>query len=149
MALRKLTQAAVLVGRKSFIARQVHATASLNFFNFKKPCPSSEGGLAVGFEKILMDAAKVGEDPLEDMNRDQKTPPTGGSGTKEDPYRMYSTAPSRYIEIEEPDSHGGPPVGFWCTLEEGGRCPLTGEYYVLDYDASDKWGIGKLDLFMH
>uniref|UniRef100_F6R9D1 Uncharacterized protein n=1 Tax=Ciona intestinalis TaxID=7719 RepID=F6R9D1_CIOIN len=100
MALRKLTQAAVLVGRKSFIARQVHATASMNFFNFKKPCPSSEGGLAVGFEKILMDAAKVGEDPLEDMNRDQKTPPTGGSGTKEDPYRMFSTAPSRYIEIE-------------------------------------------------
>jgi len=44
---------------------------------------------------------------------------------------------------------GGVPPGFWLTLEEGGRCPVTGQHYKLHLDTSDKWGISELDLFKH
>lgn len=48
-----------------------------------------------------------------------------------------------------PNWEGGPPTGFWVTLEKGGRNPFTGAHYKLDYDPTDKWGIDELDLFKH
>nr|CAB3233226.1 cytochrome c oxidase subunit 5B, mitochondrial [Phallusia mammillata] len=146
MALRKFTQVALQSVFRTQSARAVHISVPRKAILEDKPWPDE--GAAVGYEKVVMDAAKVGEDPLEVFNRE--TPyPFQGAGTKDDPIVIPSRNKTRYVMTNPPNWEGGPPVGTWVTLEEGGRCPATGKHYKLNYDPSDKWGINELDLFMH
>ncbi|XP_076806368.1 uncharacterized protein LOC143449918 [Clavelina lepadiformis] len=149
MSLRKLTQVAVLASQNVQVQRQVHLSAARRgFFDlFKKPLARQEDQV-VGYQKIVMDAVKVGEDPLETQDRDKPYNPPG-SGTRADPFLVKSKNTRRYVMAQPPNHSGGTPRGFWVTLEDGGRCPYTGRHYKLDYDPSDKWGINELDLFRH
>jgi len=71
-------------------------------FNFSggkdKPIPNDEA-LAVGYEKIVLEAAKVGEDPLEVFNRDQPSKPISGDGTRDSPFVIPSNVPERYVIV--------------------------------------------------
>jgi hypothetical protein len=111
-----------------------------------KPLPTHESS-AVGYERIVMEAAKVGEDPFECVDREERTL-LAGSGTKADPYVINSRNTRRAV-LYLAEGKVGPPHCFWVTLENGGRNQWTGEHYVLNYDPSDKWGIDELDLFKH
>lgn len=150
MAFRKLTKLAVPLMTRNTIApirRQLHKTTPAWFLVNDKPAPRLED-IAVGYEKITLDAAEQGEDPFELQNRDEKYTPVG-TGTRSDPFLVPSRNKERYVMREAPDHSGGPPVGFWVTLDDGGRCPATGDHYKLNYDPTDKWGIDELDLFSH
>ena len=128
--------------------RQVHQSATTyGFFDLiKKPMPRVED-TAVGYSKIAMESKEVGDDPFE-MNRDQVELVTG-TGTKSDPFMIPSRNTRRFVAVPAGELEGGPPSGFWVTLEDGGRCPFTARYYKLKYDPEDKWGVDKLDLFAH
>ena len=60
-----------------------------------KPLPTMES-MAVGYERIVMEAAKVGEDPLECTDRDERTV-LAGSGTKADPFVINSRNTRRAV----------------------------------------------------
>ena len=63
-----------------------------------KPLPRQED-VVTGYQKIIMDAAKVGEDPLDVQDRDKPFTPTG-SGTKADPFMIPSRNTRRYVLVE-------------------------------------------------
>jgi len=150
MALRK---AACQLVRSVESQRSLHTTVTNNgrvgawIGNLfaSKPLPTMES-MAVGYERIVMEAAKVGEDPLECTDRDERTV-LAGSGTKADPFVVNSRNTRRAV-LYLGEGKVGPPACFWVTLD-GGRNPHTGDHYVLNYDPSDKWGIDELDLFKH
>merc|ERR1719415_72277 len=129
MALRK---AACQLVRSVESQRSLHTTVANNgrvgawIGNLfaSKPLPTMES-MAVGYERIVMEAAKVGADPLDINSRN-----------------------TRRAVLYLGEGKVGPPACFWVTLD-GGRNPHTGDHYVLNYDPSDKWGIDELDLFKH
>ena len=65
------------------------------YFIAGKPLPTHESS-AVGYERIVMEAAKVGEDPLEVFDRDEKTV-LAGSGTAADPFVVNSRNKKRAV----------------------------------------------------
>jgi len=129
--------------------RQIHHSAtSYGLFSFlQKPLARVED-MAVGYQKIDLESALVGEDPMESHNRDE-VDTVAGSGTKSDPFIIPSRQTRRYVLIPTPGCDGGPPMGFWVTLEDGGRCPVTARYFKLKHDPKDNWGVDELDLFAH
>ena len=129
--------------------RLFHKSCNANFFDIlKKPFPRIEDS-AVGYQRIAAEAAEAGEDPFE---ADRETPSIlCGSGTRRDPYRIPSRNKKRFVLVCPPnhDQVGGPVEGFWVTCEDGGRCPITAQYYRIQHEPDDKWGIDELDLFKH
>ena len=129
--------------------RQIHQSSVMCFFDsFHKPVARAED-MAVGFEKIMNDAAEEGEDPLE-VCRETVTA-IKGDGSRKNPFIVPSRETKRFVLVEIPGGHGGAPIGFWVTAEEGGRCPLTARYFKLEPNPCEQWGtrINQLDLFMH
>ena len=137
------------MSRQCMQLRQIHKSATsyglLDFLN--KPVARQED-MAIGFQKIVLDTENTGEDPLEAHNRDE-TDQVAGSGTKSDPFIIPARQTKRLVLVPTPGCEGGPPTGFWVTLEEGGRCPITARYFKLHYDPKDEYGVDKLDLFAH
>ena len=115
-------------------------------FGWNKPVARDED-MAVGYKKIALEASKAGEDPFElDRETSEKI---CGDGSRYNPFVIPSRNTRRLVLVEYPGNHGGPAVGFWVTREDGGRCPITAQYYKLQYNPRDKWGIDDLDLFAH
>lgn len=63
-------------------------------------------GAAVGYEKIVMEAAKVGEDPLEVFNRDVPNTVTG-KGTKAEPFMVPSRNKKRCVLVSRKHTYIG------------------------------------------
>ena len=128
--------------------RQIHQSAtSYGLFSFLNKPVARQEDIAVGYQKIQIESSNAGEDPLE-IEREVREE-VAGSGTRSDPFIIPSRQTRRFVLVDTPGCEGGPPTGFWVTLENGGRCPITAQYYKLAYDSKDKWGVDELDLFAH
>lgn len=135
MALRKVGTMACQMAKSS---RQLH-TASSNNFIFQglfaslipnKPMLSDEA-LAVGYEKHEMLYANHPADPL-NVKYINYTYVPAGKGTKNEPFLVPSMYKERLCKVDMGDEDFDLPE-FLVTLEKGGRCPVTGAHYKLDY----------------
>ncbi|XP_039257360.2 cytochrome c oxidase subunit 5B, mitochondrial-like [Styela clava] len=125
---------------------QPHRGIHLAALNANRPSASSDVGV-IGYRQIEKRAHEAGEDPFDSLDRD-KPHNLKGSGTKSDPFLVPSRNHMRCVTVQLGEE-SAPPHYFWVTKDEGGRDPITGKHFKLDFIEGDKWGIDELDLFKH
>merc|ERR1712142_59626 len=101
-----------------------------------KPLLSDEA-IAVGLEKHELKYENHPGAPLNTKHINETYTPQG-KGTKQDPFIIPSHEKSRLCKVDLGDEDFDLPE-FTVTLEGGGRCPVSGAHYKLDYHP--EWAI--------